>query len=181
MKTIYLIPMGNIAVDIAQSVALCLWHTFGVEVKQKEFIEIPDEAYDRKRMQYSSIHILRMLHKSAPKEAFRILALIDKDLFIPVLSFVYGHAQFEGKVGIVSLARLRQEFYGFPEDRELLTTRTLKEVVHETGHMFGLTHCNDITCAMTLSTNIRSLDRKGVALCKSCTLLLKENMLEKYK
>ncbi len=181
MKAIYLIPMETITADVVQSVALCLWHTFGIEVKQAESMEIPADAFDSKRKQYSSIEILRMLHKATPKEALRVMALIDKDLFIPVLSFVYGHAQFEGKVGIVSLARLRQEFYGFPENRELLTMRALKEVIHETGHLFGLTHFNDTACPMTLSTNIRSLDKKGVALCKSCTLLLKENMLEKYQ
>ncbi len=178
---IYLVPMGNIESDIVQSASLCLWHTFGFEVKRFSPLEIPTHSYDEKRRQYSSIEILRMLHKTMPKEAFRVLALIDKDLFIPVLSFVYGHAQFEGKVGIVSIARLRQEFYGFPEDKELVTNRMLKEVTHETGHLFGLTHCNDTSCPMTLSTNIRALDKKGVSLCESCKLLLKENMVEKFQ
>jgi len=57
----------------------------------------------------------------------------------------------------------------------------LKEVTHETGHLFGLTHCNDTSCPMTLSTNIRALDKKGVSLCESCKLLLKENMVEKFQ
>lgn len=181
MKKIYLVPMGNIDTDIVQSASLSLWHTFGLEVIQISQLEIPPYSYDEKRKQYSSIEILRMLHKTMPKEAFRVLALIDKDLFIPVLSFVYGHAQFEGKVGIVSIARLRQEFYGFRGDKKLLTIRMLKEITHETGHLFGLTHCNDTTCPMTLSTNIRALDKKGVSLCESCKLLLKENMVEKFQ
>lgn len=180
MNVIYLVPMGNIDADIVQSAALGLWHTFGMEVKQTDPVEIPPGAYDDKRKQYSSIELLRFLNKTASADALRVLALTDKDLFIPVLSFVYGHAQFDGKVGIVSIARLRQEFYGFPGDREILTARTLKEVVHETGHLFGLTHCAETSCPMTLSTNIRSLDRKGVSLCKNCLLLLKENMVEKY-
>ena len=180
MKLIYVIPMGDVDTDIVESAAVSLWHTFGLEVRQTEPMEMPPDAFEKKRMQYSSIEILRALNKSAPKDAFRVLAITDKDLFIPVLSFVYGHAQFEGKTGIVSTARLRQEFYGFPEDRSTLMTRVVKEVVHETGHLFGLTHCNDTACPMTLSTNIRMLDRKGVSLCESCTLLLKENMLEKF-
>ncbi len=179
MKLIYLVPMGDIDPDILESAALCLWHTFGIEVTVSDPMEVQTDTYDSKRKQYGSIEILRALLKSAPKDALRVIAITDKDLFIPVLSFVYGHAQFEGKVGIVSIARLRQEYYGFPADKEILTQRTLKEVVHETGHLFGLTHCSDVACPMTLSTNIRLLDRKGVTLCESCMLLLKENMLEK--
>jgi archaemetzincin len=181
VKVIFLIPMGDIDPDILESVSMSLWHTFGIEIRKSDPMDIPHEAFDGKRNQYSSIDILQGLHKSTPKDVFRVLAITDKDLFIPVLSFVYGHAQFEGKVGIVSIARLRQSYYGFPEDPQLLTERTVKEVIHETGHMFGLTHCNDMSCPMTLSTNIRMLDRKGPTLCANCILLLKENMVEKFQ
>ncbi len=181
MKLLYLAAIDSIEDDILESSELCLWHTFGIGIKRHSPLGMPGHAYDSKRLQYSSIEILKMMHAEVPKDAMRFLALTDRDLFIPVLSFVYGHAQFEGKVGVVSTARLRQEFYGFSADRELLIARVLKEVVHETGHLFGLTHCTDVGCPMSLSTNIRSLDRKGVTLCGNCTLLLKENMTEKFK
>jgi archaemetzincin len=179
VKVFYLASIGSIEPEILEASEICLWHTFGFEVGRTDMYEIPPEAFDGKRMQYSSIEILKMLNRRSPKDATRVLGITQKDLFIPVLSFVYGHAQFEGKVGVVSTARLRQEFYGFPPDQSLLTARVLKEIVHETGHLFGLTHCNDVGCPMSLSTNIRALDRKGVTLCGSCSILLKENMTEK--
>jgi archaemetzincin len=180
VKVFYLASIGSVETDILEASEVCLWHTFGFEVKHAGDFEIPAEAFDGKRMQYSSIEMLRMLNRHVPKDAARLMGITGKDLFIPVLSFVYGHAQFEGKVGVVSTARLRQEYYGFQPDPSLLTARVLKEIVHETGHLFGLTHCTDVGCPMSLSTNIRALDRKGVALCRSCSILLKENMTEKF-
>src|SRR6185437_7575536 len=91
-----------------------------------------------------------------------------RDLFIPVLTFVFGHAQLGGRAGIVSLARLRQEFYRLPPDTEVFLARAAKEAVHETGHMFGLVHCADRACAMSLSTGVLQIDAKAASLCRPC-------------
>ena len=72
-----------------------------------------------------------------------ILGVTDVDLAIPMLSFLFGQAQLDGRVAVVSLCRLHQEFYGLPADRGLLRERTVKEVLHELGHTFGLAHCSD--------------------------------------
>ena len=92
-----------------------------------------------------------------------MLAVTDRDLFIPVLTFVYGHAQLGGRVAVVSLARLRQEFYGMAPNHELLLERAAKEALHESGHTFGLVHCADRSCAMSLATNIRQIDDRQAA------------------
>ena len=77
----------------------------------------------------------------------RVLGVTDVDLAIPMLSFLFGQAQFDGPVAVVSLCRLHQEFYGLPRRRRLLRERTVKEVLHELGHTFGLVHCAEPTCA----------------------------------
>jgi archaemetzincin len=69
---------------------------------------------------------------------------------------------------VVSLARLRQEFYGQAPNRRLLTHRLLKEAIHEIGHTLGLVHCLDRTCPMSLATNIRQLDTKSLDWCANC-------------
>ncbi len=140
---------------------------FPVPVRE---IELPgvEFAYDPGRGQYRSIEVLEMLAGTCPADAYKLLGVTERDLFIPVLTFVYGQAQLDGRVAVVSMARLRQEFYGLPENREVFLERVLKEAMHETGHAFGLVHCADGDCAMSLSTNIRQIDRKRAAFCAPC-------------
>lgn len=128
----------------------------------------PEFAYDARRKQYGSIPVLESLVRACPADARKLLAVTERDLFIPVLTFVYGHAQLGGRVAVISLARLRQEFYGLPPNREALVQRAVKEALHETGHTFGLVHCADRECAMSLSTGIRQIDLKRAAYCGAC-------------
>ena len=93
-----------------------------------------------------------------------------------MLTFVFGQAQLNGPMAVVSLARLRQEFYRLPPSRILLTARALKEVLHEVGHTFGLIHCQDRSCTMSLATNIQQLDMKGSEFCRSCEIILRESI-----
>jgi len=132
-------------------------------------IDLPpiDFAFDSARQQYASIAVLEMLLRRCPGGA-RLLAVTTHDLFIPVLTFVFGQAQLGGRAGVVSLARLRQEFYGLPPDAEVLLARAAKEAVHETGHMFGLVHCSNRECAMTLSTRVVQIDFKAAHFCPPC-------------
>jgi archaemetzincin len=133
-------------------------------------IELPDVefAYDVGRRQHKSIEVLEMLARQSPPDAHKLLAVTERDLFIPVLTFVFGQAQLNGRVAVVSLARLRQEFYGLPENREVFLERVEKEALHETGHTYGLVHCADGSCAMSLATNVRQIDRKRAAFCAAC-------------
>jgi archaemetzincin len=144
---------------------------FGVPVRQVELSGI-DFAYDAARGQYGSIPVLEMLARQAPADAHKLLAVTERDLFIPVLTFVFGQAQLGGRVGVVSLARLRQEFYNLPPHREVFLGRVMKEALHETGHMFGLVHCADRTCAMSLATSVRQIDLKQAAFCAACAARL---------
>jgi len=132
-----------------------------------------DFAFDANRGQYGSIPVLEMLLRRCPEDASKLLAVTERDLFIPVLTFVFGHAQLGGRVGVVSLARLRQEFYGLVANREALIERAHKEALHETGHLFGLVHCAERRCAMSLATNVRQIDLKDDAFCPQCEARLR--------
>ena len=61
-----------------------------------------------------------------------------------------------------------QQFYGLPHDSELLVDRLVKESVHEVGHTFDLTHCEDYSCAMAPSHAVEWIDLKEATLCSSC-------------
>ena len=72
------------------------------------------------------------------------------------------------RIALVSVCRLRQEFYGFPSDPELLRERLTKEMLHELGHTFGLTHCSRTECSMSLSTHVEAVDSKSAGWCAKC-------------
>lgn len=134
-------------------------------------IDLPsvDFAFDSRRHQYGSIPALEMVNRLCPADAIKLLAITERDLFIPVLTFVFGHAQLGGRAALISLARLRQEFYGLEPDTPVLLERACKEALHETGHTFGLVHCSDFGCAMALSTRVQQIDQKRAAFCPACS------------
>jgi archaemetzincin len=130
-------------------------------------------AFDADRQQYRSLDVLERLARYCPADALKLLAITERDLFVPVLTFVFGQAQLGGAVAVVSLARLRQEFYGMTPNMEIFLERTAKEALHETGHLFGLVHCVNRSCAMSLATNVRQIDGKKAAWCAACTAQLR--------
>lgn len=126
----------------------------------------PTQAFDPRRGQHSSTQILKWLVQRQ-HSAERILAVTDVDLFIPVLTFVYGEAQLGGHAAIVSTARLSVE-PDTPSSAALFEDRVVKECVHELGHTFGLIHCDTAGCVMTRSVNLLEVDAKRISLCTSC-------------
>ena len=176
MKAIYIVALGAVDEEALASIEVNLWHSYGFEIRWLSPQAEPSYAFDAQHGQYSSILVLRNLVPQVPADATRLLGVTEKDLFIPMLSFVFGQAQLNGSAAVVSLARLRQEFNGLPANHQLLVARSVKEAVHEVGHTFGLTHCSDITCPMSLSNNVRHVDMKGEVLCRSCSIILEENI-----
>lgn len=124
-------------------------------------------AFDERRRQYHSTAILQKLEKAAEPDV-RVLGVTACDLYVPVLTFVFGEAQLEGSSAVVSMARLKDEFYGLPPRPDLLHERLLKEAVHELGHTFGLRHCSDWQCVMSSSHAVERLDIKSVEFCAAC-------------
>jgi archaemetzincin len=167
MKYLYVAGSPEVSREDHRMVSASLAGEFGLPVREMEMPAV-DFAYDAGRRQYGSIAVLEMLVRLCPDDAGKLLAVTGRDLFVPVLTFVFGQAQLGGRVGVVSLARLRQEFYGLEPNREVLVERAAKEALHETGHLFGLVHCADRNCAMSLATNVRQIDGKQAAFCAPC-------------
>ncbi|MFA6467443.1 MAG: archaemetzincin family Zn-dependent metalloprotease [Bacteroidota bacterium] len=175
MNAIYLAPFGIIEEDVLSTLEICLWQVYGFDIRRIPPLPDPSAALDVKNNQYNSSLVLKDLLKKIPKDAEKVLGITSRDLFIPMLSFVFGHAQLNGPAAIVSLARLHQDFYHLPENRELFLHRVMKEAIHEIGHTFGLIHCPDLNCAMSLSNAIQFVDKKNGELCNNCTILFEES------
>jgi len=172
MKYFYVGATAEVDKEVFETLRDRVGGEFGATLKE---IELPpmDFAYDAGRRQYGSIPMLEMLARLCPSDAWKLLAVTERDLFIPVLTFVFGHAQLGGRLAVLSLARLRQEFYGLAPNREVLFERAYKEALHETGHTLGLVHCADRNCAMSLATNVRQIDSKDAAFCARCAARVK--------
>jgi archaemetzincin len=130
----------------------------------------PEHSFDPGRGQHSSTAILRWLVERVPPRARKVLALTDVDLFIPVLTFVYGEAQLNGVAAVVSTARL-----GANDPRQFVP-RLVKTCIHEVGHTFGLVHCDGPRCVMRRSTNVGGLDVKAAAFCPDCRVRYRESL-----
>lgn len=91
-----------------------------------------------------------------------------------VFSWVFGAAQMNGTSAVVSLHRLCPSFLGLPEDHALLRLRVASEAVHEMGHMFGLSHCQNRNCPMSFSSSPEEIDIKGSRLCDSCRVRIND-------
>lgn len=168
MSDLCLVPIGSVPPKALEWIENAAAEWFPLPIRRLSALPIPANAYDAKRGQYQSVEMMKMLAQFIPSGAARILGVTDVDLAIPMLSFLFGQAQFDGSIAVVSLCRLHQEFYGLPEREDLLRERTVKEVLHELGHTFGLVHCADPACAMSLSTHIQFVDSKAERYCARC-------------
>ena len=176
MRPIHLIPLTSgvpagprIEPELAllEFLAASLARTFRTPCRiRPEMLDIAN-AWDTARQQYYSTAILQRLERSSDGGA-RVLGVTDCDLFVPVLTFVFGEAQLDGNCAAVSMARLHEEFYGLPARQDLLRDRLVKEAVHELGHTFGLRHCADWRCVMSSSHAVERLDVKGADFCVRC-------------
>ena len=161
-----IIPVGAIDPEIVAILKRGIEDMFPADVRLGDVLRPSIEAYDADRGQYSAEVVLNDLALRETEDQEHILGLADRDLYIPELTFVFGAAL--GTAALVSITRLRQEFYGLQADRDLLTRRILTEAVHEVGHSYGMKHCFDPGCVMFFSRNIADTDTKGFNLCDSC-------------
>jgi archaemetzincin len=160
--------IGAHAADDAllEAVQRAVARVYRVQAVPYRHADRPTHAIDLRRGQHSSTAILTWLvGRAAP--GGRILALTDADLFIPVLTFVYGEAQLGGTAAVVSTARLAAES-GRRAPDSVVVDRVVKECVHELGHTFGLLHCDTPACVMRRSMNLIDVDAKRVELCRPC-------------
>jgi archaemetzincin len=103
---------------------------------------------------------------------------MDVDVFVSNLNFVFGEAECPGKTALISLWRLKPEFYGKASDMELFVERCTKEAVHEVGHTLSLKHCSNPFCVMYFSNSIFDTDRKQSLFCNKCFLKVETSVKE---
>jgi archaemetzincin len=169
-RAIYLVAVGpaGIGVETLDSLAADLARVFEVSCHVRTDRFDAAFAHDAARNQYHSTAILAALDRLVQPRDVRVLGVTALDLFVPVLTFVFGEAQLAGRCAVVSTHRLREEHYGLPAREEVLRQRLTKEAVHELGHTFGLRHCPNWRCVMASTHAVERLDLKEAEFCASC-------------
>ena len=165
-EMIVLIPIGEVEGATLEALRQPLTEVFGQRTRIGNKLELPRESWNQHRGQHLATMLLTLI--PLPRSDDRALGVVDVDIYAPGLNFVFGQAGITGKRALISLQRLRQEFYGLPRDENLFRERALKEAVHELGHTYGLGHCPDPTCVMHFSNSLHDTDLKGWNFCPTC-------------
>jgi len=127
-----------------------------------------DFAFDTLRCQVWSTPLLARLQERGGRRGAVTVGVTALDLYVPILTFVFGEAQLNGPAAVVSAHRLREEYYGLPADEDALVGRLLKEVLHELGHTQGLRHCTDWRCVMSSAHTVERIDIRQAGFCGAC-------------
>lgn len=165
---ITLISFGYFEKHFLDRIAKAIQREFNHSVQIKEFHIDLSEFFDPARRQYNGNKLLKVVDDLNLPGSVKTMGLLSVDLFIPILTYIFGQAYLNGHSGIASRYRLSNDRYGMPNDDIMLLDRLVKEVIHELGHTFGLIHCHVPDCVMRSSTYVEDIDQKGESLCAGC-------------
>ncbi|XP_006833667.1 PREDICTED: archaemetzincin-2 isoform X2 [Chrysochloris asiatica] len=155
--------------------------------------------------------ILKFLKRKKPANAFCVVGITMIDLYPrDSWNFVFGQASLTEGVGIFSFARYGSDFYSsryegkvkklektsssdysvfdnyyISEITSVFLLRSCKTLTHEIGHIFGMRHCQWLSCLMQGSNHLEEADRRPLNLCPICLRKLQcaigFNIVERYK
>jgi archaemetzincin len=165
---ITLISFGYFDADFLRKIAEAVKKEFPLNVNIKEGHLDLSEYYDPTRRQYNGVKLIHEIENACSADSSKTIGLFNVDLFIPILTYIFGQAFLNGRTGIASNYRLSNERYGIKTDNRLALERFIKEVIHELGHTFGLIHCYIPDCVMRSSTYVEDIDQKSIHLCPNC-------------
>lgn len=179
LQNITLVSFGYFEKDVLEKTAEAVATEFHYPVSIREGHIDLSEFYDSSRRQYNGNLLLKQVSSMPFSDSLKTIGIFNVDLFVPILTFIFGQAFLGGHAGIASLYRLGNERYGIPKDSELTLDRFRKEVIHELGHTFGLIHCVNPACVMRSSTYVEDIDQKEAHLCSRCRAELEKSFSRK--
>lgn len=176
-RVVEIVPLDIMDKGLMSALALEITRIFPFQCQVGAAERLPAGLLDKRRGQYDATRILEHLDTSG-RTAFRLLGVMTLDIFTPILRYVFGGAMLEGRTALISTYRLSIAPPGgdFPRNRRVFVSRVLKEGIHELGHTFGLTHCDDPTCVMAASLDMKHIDAKSTHLCYYCRIMLEDEL-----
>lgn len=167
MSRVHIVPINEIDPSFLSRLALCLEERFLYEFAVEKSLRLSASSMNSTRKQLFLNTVVSKVQAARPGTGY-VLALTQFDLYKTSHNFIFGDANEHERIAVVSMHRLRAEFYGEAADENTLFQRTLKECVHELGHVFGLKHCYNARCVMYFSNSIYDTDSKLSYFCEGC-------------
>jgi archaemetzincin len=170
------LPLGHAPLTAAKVIAAHISGYLNLEAETLPPVDIPPDALDRRRLQYNAAILIEAIEAMPCKDYFKIIGLLNEDLFIPLLTHVYGEARQNGRVAIVSLFRLETCKDGSSAPAARVLERAAKIGLHELGHLLNLLHCDDDRCLMHYCGDVDTLDRTRFNFCRHCRTALRRSL-----
>ncbi len=171
---IAVLPMGEVPDIFPKSIAAHILGNFDLDSDILSPDKHPAYALDKRRLQYDAAVILKSLQSREFHDHSKVIGILDVDLFVPILTYVYGESMQGGKVALVSLFRLKMDKDSSIVSESVLLERAAKVALHESGHLFDLHHCTDQKCLMGFSGSLDDLDQRTMYYCRYCTTYLRD-------
>lgn len=168
MPHIKIVTCGHFEKEILTLISDDIIRSFHYPIIIKECSYDLSNFYNPGRRQYDGNGVLKMVAQNWSANTLKTIGLVRVDLFIPILTYIFGQAILNGNTGIASLYRLKNELYGLEQNDNLQTERFRKVILHELGHTFGLIHCLYPICVMRSSTYVEDIDQKKISFCQNC-------------
>ncbi|MBD3197909.1 MAG: archemetzincin [Candidatus Lokiarchaeota archaeon] len=156
-----------------------IYEGFKIKIHPETFQLLNCEYHVLKKQYNADFIFERFITCMQNQRFFRILGLMDQDIYSLFKNFVFGRALKPKKrflkyksVALLSITRLKENFYGRESESSLLEMRILKESIHELGHTFGLKHCKN-ECVMAFSKSVYYVDKKSLEFCDDCLKKIK--------
>ena len=171
-RTITLLSFGHFDRALLEKISEAVAHEFNCMVTVKEVRLDLTAFFDPSRRQYNGNLLLKEVEAMSLPTSTKTIGLFNVDLFIPILTYIFGQAQLGGPTAIASIYRLSNEKYGMLPDENIVFERFKKEIIHELGHTFKLLHCHSTSCVMHSSTYVEDIDQKEAGFCPKCRNLI---------
>ncbi len=171
-----LVPVGFISEGFLQEICRELQSSINVKCKLLSKIGIFDSAFNQLRRQYDAGKMIDKIAKMSEAKfidrTIPTLAITEEDIYYNGLNFVFSVEEPAKACSIISIARLKPEFYGENPNNRITVDRTVKECIHEIGHHLGLKHCRHVFCIMSFPASVKDIDNKRREFCSSCNIQL---------
>lgn len=180
-KEILIIPLGKVMVDILNEITVALRKTYTCYVKLGRSEEPPTDCYSDQRRQYDAEKLITMLEQRKNPRLLAVIGVVDADIFLGEKAFVFGVNKPSSGAGLLSLTRLRPDYYGKPADIEKVMQRAVKEAIYHAALAAGIKNCPQKKCILAPGTALWRLDEKSPRFCESCRKKIEEKVLNRKK